>query len=242
MSWKIAITVALLTGIITAIITAPVADRATKAHGVSDFEGGRGMMIAFLLIPAGFVGGALIGLLGTKLVHAVEWTQFWKAISLSIGLSMVALFGIVGLSLLTIIRPPLLDGRTLQLQVEVYVPARLVTAQAREKDNIRMSLYAGPKDNQYAAIDTAAFREENDRLIIIANAGLNSYSNTRTLSFMIEDDTWLAADIGLPAAPRHADLEWTALMPMREARTSGAQAVITDTMYRYRVVQGTEAE
>jgi len=54
MSWKIALVVALLNAIITAVVTIPVADKVTKAHGVSDFEGGRGMAIAFILIPAGF--------------------------------------------------------------------------------------------------------------------------------------------------------------------------------------------
>ena len=242
MSWKIAITVALLTGIITAVITAPVADRITKAHGVSDFEGGRGMMLAFLLIPAGFIGGVLIGLLCTKLVHAVEWAQFWKAAGLSIGLSLVTLFSIAGLSLLTIIRPPLLEGRELTLQLEVHVPLQHITPQSRGKDKIRMSLYAGPKDNQYATIDTAGYRESEGALVVTANAALNSRSSMRTVSFLIEDHTWLAADLALPASPGEQDLEWTGLMPMREARTSGAQTVTTDTYFRYRVVKGVKTE
>ena len=242
MSWKIAITVALLTGIITAVITAPVADRITKAHGVSDFEGGRGMMIAFLLIPAGFIGGVLIGLLCTKLVHAVEWAQFWKAAGLSIGLSLVTLFSIAGLSLLTIIRPPLLEGHELTLQLEVHVPLQHITPQSRGKDKIRMSLYARPKDNQYATIDTANYREEDGMFIVTAHAALNSRSFTRTVSFLIEDHTWLAADLELAGSPGEQDLEWTGLMPMREARTSDGQPATTDTRYRYRVVKGVKSK
>lgn len=242
MSWKIAITVALLTGIITAVITAPVADRVTKAHGVSDFEGARGMLIGFVLIPAGLIGGVLLGLLGTKLVHAVEWAHFWKAAGLSVGLSMTALFSIAGLSLLTIIRPPLMDGQTMLLELEVHVPQEHITPQAREKDRIRVSLYAGPKDNQYATVDTARYREENGSFIVTALAALNSRSYTRTVSFHIEDHTWLAADIALPATPLEQDLEWTELMPMRDARTSGNTTVISDTRYRYRVVKDGTAE
>lgn len=64
MSWKIGITVALLNGIVTALVTAPVADALMGMHGVSDFEGERGMALVFLFIPAGFFGGALLGLVG----------------------------------------------------------------------------------------------------------------------------------------------------------------------------------
>lgn len=113
MSWKLALAVALLTAVVTAIVTAPVADKLTRMHGVSDFEGGRGMAIAFILIPAGFIGGFLLGLLGTKLAHGTEWAHFWKAAGLSIILGQVALFGTAGLSALSIPRPPLIDGNGL---------------------------------------------------------------------------------------------------------------------------------
>jgi hypothetical protein len=79
MSWKIAIVVALLTGIITALVTIPVADQVTRMHGVSDREGARAMGIVFFLAPLALVGGLLLGLLGTKLAGAVEWVQFGRA-------------------------------------------------------------------------------------------------------------------------------------------------------------------
>ena len=57
MSWKIAIDVAIVTGLITAAITAPVSDQVTRKLGVSDFEGGRGMAVVFIFIPAGLRTG-----------------------------------------------------------------------------------------------------------------------------------------------------------------------------------------
>jgi len=239
MSWKIALLVALLTAVITAIVTAPVADKMTKIHGMSDFEGGRGMAVAFLFIPAGFVGGFLLGLLGTKLVHATEWVHFWKAAGVSVLLGQVALFGISGLSLLSIPRPPLLDGHLLALEVEVMVPMDRITPRAKEPDQIRLSLYAGPKDNAYATIDRSLFREENGKLIVHAVAALNSKAYGRTISFHIEEGTWLAFDLtDLPATPTAAHLEWSEPQPLRDARVSGSQTTYTDVMLRYRVVKG----
>jgi MFS family permease len=238
MSWKIALTVALLTAVITAIVTAPVAEKMTKVHGMSDFEGGRGMAIAFLFIPAGFVGGLLLGLLGTKLVGAVEWSQFWKAAGLSIALGQVALWGISGLSLLGIPQPPLLDGQPLALEVEVMVPKTRITPRSLEPDQIRLSLYAGPKDNAYATIDRSRFQEVDSMLTVHALAPLNSKAYGRTFSFHIGEDTWLAFDLNeLPAKPTAAHFEWSEPSPLRDAKVAGQQSTLSDVLLRYRVVK-----
>jgi hypothetical protein len=236
MSWKIALLVGLLTAVVTAFVTAFVADRVTAMHGVSDFEGKRGYAIVFLFIPAGFVGGFLLGLLGSRLVGAVEWAQFWKAAGLSILLGQVALFGIAGLSLLSIPRAPEQDGKPLVLEVEVSVPLVRITPRSREPEQIRLSLYAGPKDNAYATVDRSHFREEHGYLIVPASADLNSISNTRVLSFHIEEHTWLAFDLPLPPTPSANGL-WSAPAPMRDARTSTGGAGPSDVLLRYRVVK-----
>ncbi len=236
MSWKIALIVALLTGIFSAWVTAYVADLVTKAHGMSDFEGARGMAIAFLFIPAGFIGGALLGLLATKLVHATEWTHFWKAAGLSVLLGQTVLWGIAGLSLLSIPKPPTLDGAPMVLETEVLVPLQMMTAGARASDGMRMSLYAGEKDNQYATIDTTAYREENGRWVVPARCELRSRSFTRVLSFYMEGHTWLAFDLPLAARPTAADSNWTEPRPMRDARRAGSDAVLSDVLVRYRVI------
>lgn len=238
MSWKIALVVALLTGIITALVTAPVADKVTSMHGVSNFEGNRGYLVAFLLLPAGFIGGFLLGLLGTKLVGAVEWAQFWKAAGLSIVLGQVALFGIAGLSLLSIPRVPKHHGQTMALEVEVSVPLARITPRSKEPDQIRMSLYAGPSDNAYATVDRSRFREEDGYLIVPAVADLNSVSSMRSLSFHIEEHTWLAFDLPLRPTPE-VNPTWSAPAPMHDTQTTDKNAGKSDVLVRYRVVEHT---
>ena len=168
MSWKIALLVGLLNAILTAAVTIPVSDKVTRALGVSDREGGRGMAIAFIFIPAGFIGGFLLGLLGTKFAHATIWIHFWKALGLAVLLGQGALFGIAGLFLLSQPRPPLLDGHTLLLESEFRVPLARLTPRSKEPDQIRVSLYAGPKDNQYGEVDRTLFREEGGMLVVTA--------------------------------------------------------------------------
>lgn len=238
MSWKIAIVVALLNALITALVAIPVADRVTRALGVSDFEGGRGMAVVFIFIPAAFLGGFLLGLLGTKLVHAVEWAHFWKASGIALLLGQGSLFGIAGLALLSVMHPPVLDGHYLALRIEVFVPRRLLPGGQLEAGKVRMSLYAGDKDNRYADIDTARIEVHGDTVVIPAEASLNSASNFRMLSFTIEGMDGYALDpLPLPPKPKNKDLEWTERMPMREAKLNGTSYTYTDVLLRYRVVK-----
>jgi len=237
MSWKIAIAVALFTAVITAIVTAPVADKVAKIQGVSNFEGGRHMAVAFFFIPAGFIGGLLLGLLGAKLMHATEWAHFWKAAGVSVLLGQVLLFSILGLSSLSIPRSPLMEGHRLALEMEVLVPIARITPRSKEPGQIKMSLYAGEKDNNYAVVDPTRFREENGMLIVPALANLNSTTTGRSISFHLDKDTWLALDLLLPAVPNKIDMEWSEPMPLRDARVAGPTSAISDVLLRYRVVE-----
>lgn len=148
---------------------------------MSDFEGKRGYAVVFLFIPAGLIGGILLGVLGTKLVHAIP--------------------------------------------------------RSREASQIRLSLYAGPKDNRSATIDRSLYREANDRLIVTAVAGLYSHSYQRSISFHIEEHIWLSCDLPLPTKPGAADMEWSDLASMREARSIDGEVKVTDVWLRYRVVK-----
>lgn len=167
----------------------------------------------------------------------MEWVQFWKAAGVSIGLGQVALFGIAGLCLLGMPRPPLIDGHALALRFEVCVPLALIPDSAREQDQIRLSLYASDNDNGFATIDRSLFREEDGQLVVTADATLNSRSTMRLVSFYIQDTTWLAADVDLPASPGKENLVWSKWKPMRDANTSGSNSVFSEVQIRYRVVE-----
>mgnify|MGYP000900460750 FL=1 len=238
MSWMIAFVVALLNGVITALVTAPVADRVTKLHKVSDREGGRGMAVAFLFVPAGLIGGFLLGLLGTYLVHATEWTQFWKATGVSVLLGQGALFAIAGLSMLGLPNPPKLDGSSLRLEVEVFVPLARAPNGKLDPKGLTMSLYAGPKDNQYAEVDTVNVRSENGHIIVPGSVALNSRAVFRMFSFNAKNTLSVTLDpLALFPSPTAKDLQWTEPTPMRLSEVSGTQYTYTDVLLRFRVVK-----
>lgn len=237
MSWKIALVVALLCGLITAAVTAPVADKVTRKLGVSDREGGRGMAIAFFFIPLGFVGGVLLGLLGTKLAHAVEWGQLAKALGFGLAMSLGAVGAIAGLFLISVQRPPTLDGEVLDLEAEILVPRELQPQQPLDDRNPRVSLYAGPKDNQYVDVDRSRLGPDADTMTVAVRTRLNSVSGTRMLSIILDDERSYTLDMPLAPVPRAEDLQWTAAMPMRNSTITGNGYTYTEVKVRYRVVK-----
>jgi len=165
------------------------------------------MAIFFFLAPVAFFAGLLLGLLGTYLVHATEWAQFWKATGTSVGIAVVVIFAIAGFFMLQAPITPVEGGSPLVL--EVYIPLERVPAQPDGSDPMTMSLYAGPRDNQFASIDTALNRTENGKLIVTGLADLNSTSYSRMISFNVDAKTWLALDnLPIAAKPSEADSAW----------------------------------
>ncbi len=236
MPWKIALAVALVTGLATAMVAGPLADKVAGMRGVSDFEGQRAYLIVFIIVPAAFLLGALLGLLGTRLMDASTWAHFWKAAGVSLLMGQIAIWGIAGLNLLQAPRAPKVAGEDVSLEVEFHVPLSLITPRSREPDQIRVSLYSGPKDNSYGAIDRSLYREEDDDLIVTAVVPLRSKSHSRTLSFLIEDHTWLAYDLaGLSAVPKSDNFEWSELAPMRNARNADDTEHSSGVRLRWRV-------
>lgn len=235
MSWKIAIVIALLTGLATAVVTAPVADHVTKKMKVSDREGGRGYLVVFLIL-AGFAGGAVIGAITTGAMHAAQWGQFWRTCGVAVVAGQAALFAIAGLCLLSAPRPPLLDGRTLALQVELFVPADLRPKDPPDQDDLSLSLYAGKDDNRYVDIPYDRLRLEEGTLVIPAEAPLNTISAERMLSLTVNDTMGYTLDLPLRPSPRRSDLDWTERMPLRLSRVTGTAYTYTSVLARYRVV------
>lgn len=236
MSWKIAIVVALLTAILTGTVTAFVAEYTTKAMKMSNFEGGRGYAVMFLILAA-LIGGLIIGLVMTGMVGAVEWKHFWKAQGWSLLVSYGIVFAIAGLCLLSIPKKLLLDGELIALDAEIFLPDDLGPRGKVTGKNLYLSLYAGKDDNHYVKIDTARLRHEEGMLVIPVEADLNTVSPGRMLSLTVNDSIGYTLDMPLQPAPRTEDLAWTERLPMRLSKVSNVKYEYTRALVRYRVIK-----
>ena len=236
MSWKIAILVALLTAVITGAVTAFVADHVTKAMKVSNFEGGRGYAVMFLILAA-LVGGVIIGLVTTGVVGSVQWGHFWKAQGWSLLVSNGIVFAIAGLCLLSLPKQLLMDGELIALDAEIFVPEDLGPTGSPDEKNLHLSLYANKDDNRYVDIDTNKLRHEAGMLVIPVEADLNTVSPGRMLSLTVNDSVGYTLDMPLQPAPGKEDMAWTERLPMRLSKVANTKYEYTRVLVRYRVVR-----
>ena len=97
-------------------------DLVTRAHGVSDMEGGRAMAIVFLIAPAGALVGLVVGLVTARKMRAPGLSGFAKAQGVALALTAGLALAIFGYSWWRAPHAPEIDGQTLDLEFEVRMP------------------------------------------------------------------------------------------------------------------------
>ncbi|PYV93857.1 MAG: hypothetical protein DMG90_01490, partial [Acidobacteria bacterium] len=87
------VAIALLTAIAGAVLSIGASLYLTELYHVSNFEGGRGMLIFFALAPLGFIVGLIIGLIVALLSRGTGISGFAKGqgIALALTISLAAI-------------------------------------------------------------------------------------------------------------------------------------------------------
>jgi MFS family permease len=235
MAWTVALVVALLNGLLCGVAVVPLSFGLMRAHGKVDRDGGMSMGIVFQVAPITFVLAALLGLWGSHLAGATGWEGFWPALGISagIGLGVMGLFALT--SLLGIVRAPKLDGAELLLRVEVTVPRSSLPGGTPDRAEMRLSLYAGDKDNHYGELDLDGIRAVGDHYLIPGQALLRSVSPARMLTLQVAPDTSFVLDMPLAASPGRDDLGWAGPFTTREGRLRDGRLQPTPVTMRYRL-------
>jgi hypothetical protein len=231
--------VAVLTGVAGALIGFFGGDMATRAHNVSDFEGGRGMAIVWLISPACTFAGIIVGIVVAKTVRDPGFTGFVKAQGIAILTSLILASGVFGYAIWRAPRPPRLDGQYLDLEFEVRMPEGR-TAQPSGDDFTVLMLSRGYGDDRHDAdLRLDATGQSGGRVVIPGSAFLYTTTTERFLIINDAGDKHYWFDLPLRAKPRPEDQEWTEWWPKpgesatRDIRGNGGFQI------RYRVQKTT---
>jgi hypothetical protein len=213
-AYRVRLLRAVVIGVLSAIAGAGAAvyagDLGTRAHHMSDFEGGRGMFLAFIILPAGLFGGFIIGA-GFGLRKGSGATHFLRQLGLAL-LTVAAVTGAAGgLALLDVERPPTVNGRAVELEFELKIPSTSSLPTDLESSDFTVNLHATDSDNDFATLDFKALRTEAAARVLPGVAGLNSRSIRRTLLA----GPWPSQvfEIAISATPVKADFEWSPWKP-----------------------------
>jgi len=203
--------VVLLTAIAGAVLSIFASIYLTELYHVSDFEGGRGMLIFFALAPLGFIVGLIIGLTVALLSRGAGLLGFAKAQGLALGITIGLAAIVSGILYLAADHPPMLDGKSLALEFEIKIPPTLKIPAQPGVENLHASLYANNRDNHYALLHYDKIALRDGYVLIPGKASLVSQTFNRDLLVSVETEAGASQFIKLKlrAKPTKEDEAWS---------------------------------
>src|SRR2546423_2139300 len=203
--------IALLTAIASAVLAVVASLYLTELYRVSNFEGGRGMLIFFALAPLGLVVGFIIGLVVALRSCGTGFGGFAKAQGVALGIAIGLAAVVSGILYLAADHPPKLDGKPLALEFELKIPPALKLPAQPSVQTLHTSLYANNRDNRYALLDYDKIASRDGCFVVSGKASLLSQTFNRDLLVSIESEGGASQFIKLKlrAKPRKEDEAWS---------------------------------
>jgi len=205
------IVIAFFTAIAGAVLSVVASLYLTELYHVSDFEGGRGMLILFALAPLGLIVGVIIGLVVALRSRRTGFSGFAKAQGIALGVAIGLAAVVSGVLYLAADHPPKLDGKPLALEFELKIPPALKVPAQPSEQTLHASLYANNRDNRYALLDYDKIASRDGCVFIPGKASLLSQTFNRDLFVSIEGEGGAGQFIKLKlrAKPRQEDEAWS---------------------------------
>jgi MFS family permease len=212
------IIVALLTATVGGVLAVVASLYLTKLYQVSDFEGGRGMLIFFALAPLGLVVGFIIGLVVALVTRADGFRGFVKTQGVAVAIALALAAIVSGVLYRAADHPPELGGKSLALEFELKIPAALKLPAEASVQTLHASLYANNRDNHFATLDYDKVAKRDGYIFVPGKASLFSQTSSRDLLVSIESDGGASQFIklNLRANPRKDDEVWSDWMTATE--------------------------
>jgi MFS family permease len=205
------VAIAFLTAIAGAVLSIVASLYLTELYHVSNFEGGRGMLIFFALAPLGFIVGLIIGLIVALLSRGTGFSGFAKGQGIALALTISLAAVVSGSLYLAADHPPTLDGKSLALEFEIKIPPTLKLPAEPGVETLHASLYANDRDNRYALLDYDKITTRDGFVFVPGRATLLSQTLNRDLLVSIESEGGASQFIKLRlrAKPTKDDEAWS---------------------------------
>jgi hypothetical protein len=204
--------IALFTAVVGCVFALFVGDYLTRLAHVPEMEGQRGMTVFFLCAPLGILAGLITGIISSILVRRQGPAGFFIAQ----GWSLLIVCGVAGLLVgvpyMLSDKPPRIDGKRVELQFELRVPATFKIPDQPNGYSIQASLYTDGLQSRFAFIDWSGITRDAEHLTIPGNVPLLTHSKSRSLLIEIGNESDAAQFIelkNLPAAPRKENEAWS---------------------------------
>jgi hypothetical protein len=241
MSWPASILVAVLTGAAGLVVSGFIANLAVDWYRISSFEGGSGYFVVAMALLGG-AAGAVIGLVGSRIVGAGTDPSFIKALGTSLGVVLAISVAVGGTARLLADVPPTIDGEELWLAVEVQWPQEDTTSPAALAGEGYVSLHSLPRFGRTVRASRQGplwledARRVEGRWVVPGAVDIFTNRGKRLIDIGVGDSSLTGVLIPL-TRPTASDHEWSPWYPLPNAK---APASSYRFLQRYRVLRNSE--
>ena len=208
-SWVIALAIGVLTAVAGAFAVGFLANLCVRWYRISSFEGGSGYYVVGLGI-LGAVGGLIIGVVCARVVMEGANAHFARGLGLGLVWTLGLTLAVGLIARLAADLPPRIEGRKLELEVEVRLASGSPRPAKREDFTPSMSLLKGRSQHGGSGdVQWDSIRQEEGRWILPAIVSLETRSADKTLYVSIDKAISLHFGIDLPGQPGREHFGWT---------------------------------
>jgi hypothetical protein len=210
MGWMVSIGVGLCAGIVGFVVTLFTAGWAVEWYRIPQGEGAAGYLVWGIAICV-FFGAVVVGIVCARLVAQSASLVFLKAL----GISTSILFATVGIGLmlarLLADIPPRIEGRALELAIELRCPPGFAMPSLNEPSDAYATvlLLSSGDTRMRSRLEVEHSRTEAGRLIIPTLLGLDTGQSKKLLSIHLGKQPELLFPFDFAAKPGERDLQWS---------------------------------
>jgi hypothetical protein len=236
MSWPASLAVALLTGVLGLVAAGYVMSLCVRWYRISSFEGGSGYAVIGVALVGG-VAGTVLGLVVARMVAGEGFSGFLKAFGVAGGLALAlaAVAAWIARSLADV--PPTIDGRELELDVEIRLPVDVKSSPAAGSGESWTELHSVSggtvRKSVRGDLRPAEARLEDGRWIVPGSVRLFTTRGKRSLGIHLHGEALTGYLLPLPAEPGPEHEEWSPWGPRPPAPNPPWPD--TKPSYRFRV-------
>lgn len=208
MSWFSSFGVALISGVAGLLLAGFIANLCVSWYRVSSFEGKSGYFVVFIALAGGIVGG-IVGLVTARVVAAGVEPGFPKALGFEFGVTVGSAAMVTLLCRLGADIAPTLDGKELELEVELRCPKGFSLPTPDEYGATAGVYLPGGGRLRAERLRVTEIKTLDGHLVVPATVPLSTSASQKFLQIRLNAEHNLLFNLPLRSNPRAEDCEWS---------------------------------
>jgi hypothetical protein len=234
-SWLSSIFIGVLAAVLGGAGACLIAVCCVSWYRISSFEGGSGYYVVFVTL-GGLVVGLIIGVVCARIVAAGEAATFLRGLGVMSATIASLVVIALGLARLCADLPPQMDGKALELEVEVRCAKNFALPVKSDEYGIHASVYVPRGRNQpTGALRINEASQVDGRWIVSAVVPLDTAASHKLLQVYFSREQNLLFPLSLRGHPGDKDLEWSQWILSGRDAGQAEPAADDNFALRYRV-------